>query len=125
MQKMCEFDTNDKYSIHHEFAPCITKKDQEAVEQMVEYLEERVGLFNEITNICTRVHLDREASEFHLGWITIGAEEYGKFKSERLERKTVKLFDVIPKIRKKKINTHASNTVDLKKETVSFVRHIN
>ena len=75
LQKICEFDTNDEYSIHHEFAPSITKRDQEAVEQMVEYVEERGGLFNldqnEITNICTGVHLDREASEFHLGCITM------------------------------------------------------
>ena len=42
-----------------------------------------------------------------------------------MEKKTVKLFDVIPKVRKKKSNTHASNTVDLKKETVLFVRHID
>ena len=34
LQKICEFDTNDKYSIHHEFAPSIEKRDQEAVEQM-------------------------------------------------------------------------------------------
>ena len=93
LQNICQFDTNDEYSIHHEFAPSITKRDQEAVEQMVEYVEERGGLFNldqnEITNICTGVHLDREASEFHLGCITIGEEEYGKFKPERLEKKTV------------------------------------
>ena len=105
----------------------MTKTDQEAVEQMVEYVEERGGLFNldqnEITNICPGVHLDREASECHLGCITIGEEEYRKFKSERLEKKTVKLFDVISNVRKKKSNTHASSTVDLKKETVSFVRH--
>ena len=96
---------------------------------MVEYVEERGGFFNldqnEITNICNGVHLDREASEFHLGCIRIGAEEYGKFKSERLEKKTVRLFDVIPNVRKKKSNTHASATVDLKKEIVSFVRHID
>ena len=129
LQKICGFDTNDGYSIHHEFGSSITKRDQEAVEQMVEYVDERGGLLNldqnKITNICTGVYLDREASEFHLGCKTIGEEEYGKFKSKRLEKKTVKLFYVIPKVRKKKSNTHASNTVDLKKETVSFVRHID
>ena len=96
---------------------------------MVEYVEERRGLFNldqnEITNICIGVHLDGEASQFHLGCITIGEEDYGKFKSDRLEKKTVKIFDVIPKVRKKKSNTYVSNTVDLKKETVSFLIHID
>ena len=123
LQKICEFDTNDEHSIHHEFAPSIKKRDQEAVKQMVEYVKERRGLFNldqnKITNICIGVHLDREASGFHLGCIKIGEEEYGKFKSDRLEKKTVKIFDVIPKVRQKKSNTHVSNTVDLKKETVT------
>ena len=42
-----------------------------------------------------------------------------------MEKKAVKISDVIPKFRKKKSNTHGSNIVDLKKETVSFVRHID
>ena len=67
---------------------------------------------------------NQETSEFYLGCITKGEEEYAKFKSERLEDKKVKLFDVIPKVRKKK-KINGISQVDLKKETVSFVRHID
>ena len=129
MHKLCGFDTNDEYSIHHEFSPSITKRDQEAVEQMMEYIQER-GIFFDIdqssnTNISTGVQLDRKASVFFLGCIEKGEEEYLKFKSARLENKTQKLFDSIPKVRKRKAKTNGSSSGDLEKETVSFLRYID
>ena len=99
MHKFCSFDTNDEYSIHHEFSPSITKRDQEAVEQMTEYIQERGNVFDidqsSITNISTGVQLDRKASEFFLGCIEKGEEEYLKFKSERLENKTQNMAVVL------------------------------
>ena len=124
MYRHCGLDADDEYSTHHQFSPSTTKRDQETVQQMKDYILERGNPFdmsqNSIVNICTGVQLDSETSEFFQNCIEIGECEYKKFKTDRLEKKTQKLLDTIPKVRKAKKKIQGSRFYDLKKETVTL-----
>ena len=68
-----------------------------------------------IRNLVTCSELDLQQSKFLLQVLELGEKAYAEFRKCRLQDKSKKLFDTIPKTRIK---------IDLGKETNFFTRHV-
>ena len=88
--------------MHHEFSETATQEEREAVAKMIQFIEERGNLFDvsstEMKNLSSGEQFDQKLVDFRIKFTTKGEEEYQKFKEERLEKKSVKPFDLIPKL---------------------------
>ena len=121
---------DDEYSLHHEFSNSITEADDKCIRLIFDYISNCGNPFKTegsypITNIVTNAQLDAESNAFLLQCLTMGEAACDGFYKSRLEDKTAKLFDTIPKTRKSKRSTANAPKLDIKKETVSFMRYID
>lgn len=119
----------DEYSLHHEFSDKQSETDQTYIKQLVAYISDRGNPFDPentiIKNLATGATLEADSTSFLLGCITKGKETYKRFVKERLEFKSVKLFDKIPKTRKAKRTRKNWKPPDVSKETIHFLRMID
>ena len=97
---------DDEYSLHHEFSVSATKHELEVVEQVMSYVSERSNPFDlsstTLTNIVTGKQIDRDTTSFFIDFLKDGEDQYQQFRTLRLQKTTVKLFDPISKTRKSK-----------------------
>ena len=102
LSKIWQLKTEDQCSLHHEFSETATQEEREAVAKMIQFIEERGSLFDvsstEMKNLSSGEQFDQKLVDFRIKFTTKGEEEYQKFKEERLEKKSVKPFDLIPKL---------------------------
>ena len=102
LSEICQLKTEDQHSLHHEFSEIATQEEREAVAKMIQFIEERASLFDvsstEMKNLSSGEQFDQKLVDCRIKFTTKGEEEYQKFKEERLEKKSVKPFDLIPKL---------------------------
>ena len=72
-------------------------------------------------NLVTGATLDAAKTSFLLDSVVKGTEAYDKFVKERVDRKSVKLFDKIPMMRKIKKMGKDWKPPDVNKETIHFL----
>lgn len=111
LKNLCCLNDDNEYSLHHEFSGATTEADERCVKQIVEYMMQRGNHFeisnDYLQNIVTGIHLEITTSEFLLNCINIGEDAYAKFRKSRLDEKSTKLFEVIPKTcTSTKVSTH-------------------
>ena len=80
---------------------------------------------DDVVNIVTGSQLTKDSSDFLLHCLEMGEESYNQFYKTRLEEKSSKLFDVIPKTRKVIKTVKGNAKIDLNKETVTLLRYID
>ena len=128
LEKICSLNSDDEYS-HHEFSQSITEVDKTAVDVMIKYISEHCNPFDAFEilpkNLVTGEQLKKEKSSHHLKCVEIGEEEHRKFKAERLEDKSVKLFDKITNVKLGNDSKKIIKCADIKKETIEFMQHID
>ena len=122
LQELCSLNEEDEYSLHHEFSKSITEADENCVSLVIDYILKRCNPFeivysSEFVNIVTNTKIDRETADFLLKSVEIGDSARKDFYKSRLEQKSSKLFDTIPKTRKVKRPTATALKYDLNKET--------
>ena len=129
LQKISGVDHEDEYSLHHEFSEKLSETNQTYIQQLVGYIFDRENPFDPenttMKNLVTGATLDAESMPFLLGFVAKGKEAYDKFVKERLDFKSVKLFDKIPMTRKTKRLGKNWKPPNLNKETIYFLRMIN
>ena len=90
------------------------------------YISDRGNLFDPenttIKNLVTGATLDTESMSFLLGSVAKGKEAYDKFVKERLDCKSVKLFDKIPMTQKTKKMGNNWKPPNVNKEQYIFFR---
>ena len=115
----------DEYSLHHEFSKQCTETDLQCVKQLVPYVNERGNPFDgrEILtkNLVTGATFNEKSPSFILNCFSEGKVAYKKFRIERLEIKSTKLFDTIPKNRSSFKKGKPWKIPDIKEETVNFL----
>ena len=129
LSRICQLETGDQYTLHHEFSESATKMETEAVIKMTEFINERGNPFDasstEMKNLSSGEQLNKKLVEFRIKCIVRGEKEYQKFKEERLDKKTVKLFDTISKVVMECGNKRPKKHLDVSKATVQFMRQID
>ena len=129
LRKISGVDHEDEYSLHHEFSEKLSETDQTYIQKLVGYISERGNPFDPenitLKNLVTGATLNAESTTFLLDSVTQGIEAYDKFVKERLDCKSVKLFDKIPKTRKTKKMRKNWKPPDVNKETIHFLRIID
>ena len=130
LSEICQLKTEDQYSLHHEFSETATQEEREAVAKMIQFIEERGNPFDvsstEMKNLSSGEQLDPKLVDFRIKCTTKGEEEYQKFKEERLEKKSVKLFDLIPKlVMENGSKQQKKRKIDVNKLTVEFMRQVD
>ena len=78
-----------------------------------------------IKNLVTGATFNEKPSSFILNCFSEGKVVYEKFGKERLEIKSTKLFDTIPKSRSSLKKGKQWKAPDIKKKTLSFLRTVN
>ena len=100
LRKISSGDQEDEYSLHHKFSEKLSETDQTYIQQLVDYISDRGNPFDPenstMKNLVTGATLDAATTSFLLDSVVKGAEAYVKFVKERLDCKSVKLFDKIP-----------------------------
>ena len=79
----------------------------------------------ELINLTNRSKIDKEDANFLLNCLSLGKIECNEFYATRYEKKSLKLFDTIPKTRKIKKVTSKQTKQDLNRETVKFLRTVD
>ena len=130
LQEICGLSDYDEYALHHEYTKSIRETDENCVNAIIGFFNERGNPFDTnslkpVTNVFTNSQIDEESATFLEQCLELGSNAYQKFYSSRLKDKTTKLFDTISKTRKIKRSKSCDNTADLKKETVTFIRYID
>ena len=124
LRKISGVDHEDEYSLHHEFSEKLSETDQTYIQQLVGYISDRGNPFDPenstIKNLVTGATLDAESMSFLLGLVAKGKEAYDKFIKERLDCKSVKLFDKIPMTGKTKKMGNNWKPPDVNKEQYIF-----
>ena len=91
------------YSLHHEFFKQCIETDLQCLKQLVAHVNERGNPFDRrdilINNLVTGATVNEKSSSFILNCFSEEKVAYEKFRKERLEIKSIKLFDTIPKSR--------------------------
>ena len=125
LEKICSLKSDDEYSLHHEFSQPFTEVDKTVVNVMIKYISEHGNPFDAFKtspkNLVTGEQLKKENSSHHLKCVEIGEAEYRKFKAERLEDKSVKLFDKITNVKHGNDSKKRIKCTDIKKETIEYV----
>ena len=103
LRQMSGINNEDEYSLHHEFSKQCIETNFQCVKQLVAYVNERGNPFDGreilIKNLVTGATFNKKSSSFILNCFSEGKVAYEKFRKERLEIKSTKLFDTIPKSR--------------------------
>ena len=131
LQKNCELDDENEYSLHHEFSDATTKHDEKCVSAMTSYILQKGNPFDlsgdgNLKNFVTGKLAETEHRLRLLTCVERGEEAYETFRKTRFEEKSHKLFDPIPKMhaglkRKKSKNV----TVDAQRETCDALHYID
>ena len=129
LRKISSVDQEDEYSLHHEFSEKLSETDQTYIQQLVDYISDRGNPFDlensTMKNLVTGATLNAATTSFLLDSVVKGTEAYDKFVKERLDCKSVKLFDKIPMTRKIKKIGKNWKPPDVNKETIHFLRMID
>ena len=126
----CLMNDDDEYSLHHQFSLSMTKANEKSVSLLMEYVLQRGNPFNtgkhkDIINIATGTRVDEDETNFLLSRISLGETARDEFYESCLKEKSLKLFDTIPKTKKKSKKATTLTTYDVNKETVKFLRNID
>ena len=128
LRQMSGINNEDEYSLHYEFSKQRTETDIHCVKQLVAYVNERGNHFDgreiRIKNLGTGATFNGKSSSF-LNCLSEGKVAYEKFRKERLEIKSTKLFDTIPKSRSSFKKGKSWKAPDIKEETVNFLRTVD
>ena len=119
LEKICDINNDDEYSIHHEFSTSRTKTDVSAVTDMVDYIKERANPFTD-QNFLPRSFKTGELMKESLvrnltKTVEIGDNEYSIYKEERIKSKKVKLLDTIKNVKLEEKKQSYKQPPDLKK----------
>lgn len=129
LRNLCEINNEDEHSLHHNFSSKRNENDKANVNQLVSYVTQRGNPFDvnntTLKNLATGTSFSKESSEFLLSCVKKGEESYEKFVVERMDEKSVKLFEKIPKSQSGKKKSKVRKAIDVRKETVNFVRTID
>ena len=130
LSKICQLKTEDQYSLHHKFSGTATQEAREAVAKMIQFIDERGSPFDvsstEMKNLSSGKQLNPKLVDFRIKCTTKGKEEYQKFKEERLEKKSVKLFDLIPKfVMENGSKQQKKRKIEVNKLTVEFMHQVD
>ena len=105
LRQMSGINNEDQYSLHHDFSKQRTETDLHCIKKLVAYVNERGNSFDGkeilIKNLVTGATFNEKPSSFILNCFSEGKKMYDKFGKERLEIKSTKLFDTIPKSKKR------------------------
>ena len=100
---MSAIDNEDRCSLHHEFFKQCIETDLQCVKQLVAYVNERGNPFDVIEILIKKLVAGTTFHEkplsFILNCFSEGRLAYEKFRKEKLEIKSTKLFYTIPKSR--------------------------
>ena len=123
-------DDEDQYSLHYEFSERTSKSDSDSVKSLMRNIKQRGNPFDleqpsRIRNIATGAILEKSNEEFLLNFSTLAKTAREDFYQSRLIEKSKQILDAIPKTRKKTMKKNSTETYDLSKETVKFLRHID
>lgn len=127
-RRICGITENDEYVLHHEFSDIITKKDNQCIMKMVNFITERCNPFvltdqDQVVNFATGKHLPEEEVEFNLQCITEGRREYENFRDQVFKQRSKQLLQPISKKKVRKEKTEI-RSVDVVKETSNAQRVI-
>ena len=126
LSEICHLKTEDQYSLHDEFSEIATQEEREAVAKMIQFIEERGNPFDvsstDMKNLSSGKQLDPKLVDFRVKCTTKREEKYQQFKEERLEKKSAKLFDLIPKLEMENgSKQEKKRKIDVNKLTVEFM----
>ena len=111
-----------------EFSPSANKAGGIAVDTFFEHFKDNHNPFDfsieKVTNFVTGKFIDPDLTENLIHSITIGDGVYSVFKSSRLEKRTVKLFDPITRTKVAMKLAELQKASDINKETPAFVRTV-
>ena len=111
-----------------EFSPSANKAGGIAVDTLFEHFKDNHNPFDfsieKVINFVTGKFIDPDLTENLIHSITIGDGVYSVFKSSRLEKRTVKLFDPITRTKVAMKLAELQKASDINKETPAFVRTV-
>ena len=111
-----------------EFSPSANKAGGIAVDTFFEHFKDNHNPFDfsieKVTNFVTGKFIDPDLTENLIHSITIGDGVHSVFKSSRLEKRTVKLFDPITRTKVAMKLAELQKASDINKETPAFVRTV-
>lgn len=111
-----------------EFSPSANKAGGIAVDTFFEHFKDNHNPFDfsieKVINFVTGKFIDPDLTENLIHSITIGDGVYSVFKSSRLEKRTVKLFDPITRTKVAMKLAELQKASDINKETPAFVRTV-
>ena len=111
-----------------EFSPSANKAGEIAVDTLFEHFKDNHNPFDfsieKVINFVTGKFTDPDLTENLIHSITIGDGVYSVFKSSRLEKRTVKLFDPITRTKVAMKLAELQKASDINKETPAFVRTV-
>ena len=105
MSEVYLINEDDEYKLHHKFSGTLIEKSEEYVSLVVEYIQQHRNPFDiskprELINLTNRSKIDKEDANFLLNCLSLSKIECNEFYATRFEKKSLKLFDTIPKTRK-------------------------
>ena len=119
-----DYTHSNEYSLHHEFSTTVTTNDHRDVETMAAYIAKSCDILKKgkLSNISTGAQLSDETNHFLLNCFDTGESIHQKYRKERLEERSVALFDTI-KDPHKKCKNNKSEIVkpDLEKIKLGFL----
>ena len=97
LDKICDDEDVNEYSLHHEFSLSQTKKDEEDIKLIKEFINERcdIAKSGQLINMFTGSVLSEEKRLFLLNCIERGEKLYEEYRETRLVQKSSRLFDTI------------------------------
>ena len=111
-----------------EFSPSANKAGGIAVDTLFEHFKDNHNPFDfsieKVINFVTGKFIDPDLTENLIHSITIGDGVHSVFKSSRLEKRTVKLFDPITRTKVAMKLAELQKASDINKETPAFVRTV-
>ena len=97
IDEICDDEDVNEYSLHHEFSPLRTEKDEKDIKVIKEYINTRCDLTKPgpLINMFSGNVLTDEKRSFLLNCIENGENQYKQYREDRLVKKTSNLFDTI------------------------------
>ena len=128
LSNLCDLNTENEYSLHHEFSDAVTSLDVEHVTNIVSFIKSHKNPFNgrnEISNIVTGAVFNSDDSSYLVNCMQIGEDAYQKYIKQRFIEKSKQLFDVIHKTFKRKKVSVATKSPDIQKENLKALKFID
>ena len=130
LSEICQLKTEDQHSLHHEFSEIATQEEREAVAKMIQFIEERGNPFDVSSTEMEKPFFWQTTRlklvDFRIKCTTKREKKYQKFKEERLEKKSAKLFDLIPKLEMENgSKQEKKRKIDVNKLTVEFMHQVD